>query len=192
MSNKIKIAIVGDCSNWNQEDLTKKDISSKIINKINKCDIFIFNLEGPIESLDLEGPIESPILKTLLKMFNKLQPIVTSNEKILDILNLCSINVACLANNHIKDGGIKGFKNTLNTINKRKFKYLGAGINRKDASKPLIIKHKNYKVGIQNFNFIGWNKFGLFFNIFGAKKNDYGANYQRKKAIRLKNKKLVD
>ena len=36
----IKIAIAGDCSNWNQESIPKGDIPLEIRDKIQECDVF--------------------------------------------------------------------------------------------------------------------------------------------------------
>jgi len=191
---KLNIAIVGDCSNWNQKNISKENIDSNIRKKIKSSDIFIFNLEGPVvkKNIQPKSPIQNLFLRFLLKKLGKLQPVVTSSKEILDCLNLSKNNIACLANNHIKDAGESGLKYTLEILNKKGFKYLGAGINKKDASKPLIIQLKDYKIGILNYNLVGWNKFGLFFNIFGAEEDDFGANYQTKRIIRAQNKKLKE
>jgi len=184
-AEEIKIAIVGDCSDWNQRGISRDDVPLEIINKIDECDVFIFNLEGPIinNQIVAMGVIKNRLVKKLLGICGKLQPNVTNTKDILDILNLAEINVACLANNHILDAGKEGIDFTLESLEKNGFLFIGAGININEASKPLIIEVKGKKIGILNYNFIGWNKFGLFINIFGAGKRKPGANFAERQQI---------
>jgi hypothetical protein len=118
------IAIVGDCSNWNKNTVTQNDIPIEIRNLIGSCEIFIFNLEGPIidDSILPRGVIRSTLLKFLLKKLGKAQPIVTNNEKILDVLNLSDNNIACLANNHMMDANKEGIEFTLKTLKSKNYK----------------------------------------------------------------------
>ena len=186
MNNEgIKIAIVGDCSNWNQRDITRDDIPLEIRDKIKECDIFIFNLEGPIinDQIVAEGVIKNSFVKKVLDSRGKLQPVVTNTKNLLDILNLTEISVACLANNHILDAGEEGIDFTLESLEKNGFLSLGAGRSINDASKPLMIEVKDKKIGILNYNFVGWRKFGFFVNLFGATQKRAGANHASKQGI---------
>lgn len=185
-SEGIKIAIVGDCSDWNQKDITKENIPLEIRDKIKACDIFIFNLEGPIinDRIVAEGAIKNSFLKKVLDSRGKLQPVVTNTENLLDVLNLAKINVACLANNHILDAGGLGIDFTLKSLEKKGFLFLGTGRNINEASKPLMIEVRGKKIGIVNYNFIGWRKFGFFVvNLFGATQKRAGANHASKQRI---------
>jgi len=181
----VKIAIVGDCSNWNQRGVNRDDIPLEIRDKIMECDIFIFDLEGPIinDQIVTEGVIKNSLVKKFLDVLGKLQPVVTNTESLLDVLNLAKINVACLANNHILDAGKEGVCFTLESLKKRNFLFLGAGKTISDASKPLIIEINRKKIGILNYNFVGWGKFGFFIDIFGASQKRAGANHGSKKRI---------
>ena len=186
MNNEgIKIAIVGDCSNWNQRDMTRDDIPLEIRDKIKECDIFIFNLEGPIinDQIVAEGVIKNSFVKKVLDSCGKLQPVVTNTKNLLDILNLTEISVACLANNHILDAGKEGIDFTLESLEKNGFLSLGAGRSINEAFKPLMIEVKDKKIGILNYNFVGWRKFGFFINLFGAAQKRAGANHARKQKI---------
>ncbi len=177
MSRKIKITIVGDTSNWNHPDFSK--IKSSTADQIKKSDLFIFNLEGPIYSKKVKQEFTPYNFFTFLiaKLFNKLQPIVFSDENLPLQIPVGKINVACLANNHIKDRGLIGFRNTLKVLKKNGFLYVGAGSNIADAKKILKLNINNKKIAIINSNYIGWNFRGLFINIFGAGKDSFGANY---------------
>jgi len=186
MNNEgIKIAIVGDCSDWNLRGITKENIPLEIRDKIKECDIFIFNLEGPIinNQIVAEGVIKNSFVKKALDSHGKLQPVVTNTENLLDVLNLAERNVACLANNHILDVGGDGIDFTLKSLEKNGFLFLGAGRNIDEASKPLMIDVKGKKIGILNYNFVGWRKFGFFVNLFGATQKKAGANYANKQRI---------
>jgi poly-gamma-glutamate synthesis protein (capsule biosynthesis protein) len=178
MDENIRISIVGDCSNWNMRHLSTEMIPDDIRDYIEKSDIFLFNLEGPIidDSIKAEGPIKNTFVKYLLSLIGKLQPPVSNTESILSVLKLSEINVACLANNHILDAGAPGIDFTLKSLKENGFLLLGAGKNLADASEPLLIDVKGKKIGILNYNFIGWRKFGFFINIFGATDNKAGAN----------------
>jgi poly-gamma-glutamate synthesis protein (capsule biosynthesis protein) len=112
-----------------------------------------------------------------------MQPTVTNTENILDILAMSENNVACLANNHILDAGTKGIEFTLKSLKRKNFSFLGAGRNLDEASKPLVVNVKDKKIGLLNYNFIGWNKFGFFFNVFGATIRRPGANFANRQKI---------
>ena len=114
------------------------------------------------------GVIKNRLIKKFLAICGKLQPNVTNTENILNVLNLTEINVACLANNHILDASKEGIDFTLESLENNGFLFIGAGRNISEASKPLTIDVKGKKIGILNYNFIGWRKFGRFINIFGA------------------------
>lgn len=187
MNNEgIKIAIAGDCSDWNLRGITKDNIPLEIREKIKECDIFIFNLEGPIinDQIVAEGVIKNCFIRKVLASRGKLQPVVANTENLLDILNLAEINVACLANNHILDAGREGVEFTLKTLDRKGFLFLGAGRNINEASKPLTIEVKGKKIGILNYNFIGLKKIGFFVvNLFGAAQKRAGANHANKQRI---------
>jgi len=176
---KISVAIAGDCSNWNQNHTAQEDIPTEIREIIGECDVFVFNLEGPIinDSIKPEGFVKNTLIEQLLKKMGKFQPIVTNTESILDLMSLAGINVACLANNHMLDAGKEGVAYTLQTLKKRNFQSLGAGINHQEASSPLIIEVKGKKIGFLNYNFIGWKKFGIFIDPFAAGHNTAGVNH---------------
>jgi len=181
----LKIAIVGDCSNWNQRDLSNSDIDSNILSSISECDAFIFNLEGPLNSSHIPPncPIKSHIMRKILKRYGKISPLVTSSQSILDVLNITKLNVACLANNHILDAGEEGIDFTLESLKQRGFLNIGAGKSIHDSSKSLILEIKGTKVGILNYNFVGWKKFGIFIDPLSASKVRAGTNSGKKNKI---------
>jgi len=181
----IKIAFVGDCSNWNQDHIVQEDIPVELRGIIRACDIFIFNLEGPIinETIQPKGIIKSRILKFFLRIMGRYQPLVTNTEKILDVLNLTPHNVACLANNHMRDANGEGINYTFKMLQLMKYQHIGAGMNCSEASRPLVLHVKNKTIGVLNYNFIGWKKFGFFIDPFAAGSNQSGVNHGNQKKV---------
>ena len=177
MSKKTKIIIVGDSSDWNNPDFSQ--IPNTIVNKIKKSDLFIFNLEGPVcdNTINNKYAPYNFLTKRIAKFFKKIQPRVINSSSLFEKLPLGKNNLACLANNHIKDGGAMAFNNTLNELKKKKIGVVGAGRNLKKARKVYKTKINNKKIAVINSNYVGWYLFGRYFNIFGAKTFFYGANY---------------
>lgn len=188
----MRIAIAGDCSTWNFNDRKNISIPMDIKKEISSSDVFIFNLEGPIIERNqmADGPYNNKIISSLLSVINKKQPAVHNDTWILDILDMCEKNVACLSNNHILDGGKKGIESTIEKISNNGFLHLGAGTNIKQASSPLIIKDERANISIVNYNYVGWRVMGKYFNIFGADRNSAGANYKNITKVNKEMKKL--
>lgn len=182
----VRIAIVGDCANWNLQNGKQDFIPHDIREKIAQCDLFIFNLEGVLASkpVHAQGFTRNPLMRKLLKSIGKLQPAVTSTPDILECLSICKKNIACLGNNHMLDAGSEGIEFTEATLRSKGFLFLGAGKNYTEASKPLIISIKNKRIGIANYNLIGWKKLGIFIDIFGARKDKAGTHYAHRRKIR--------
>lgn len=58
------------------------------------------------------------------------------------------VSAVSLANNHIFDHGTVGLHTTLDSLNNHGIAYGGAGFSINEASKPIIFKEKDFKVGI--------------------------------------------
>jgi len=188
MSSHVKLTIVGDCADWNQPDVSEKGLPTHIKQSIEESDAFIFNLEGPIfdnRHSYSNTTLKKTIINKLLAFYGKSpQPAVVSSETFLHMLHMSKANVACLANNHILDNGKKGIAFTIGSLEKNGFFHLGAGANNREAATPLTVRLKDKKIGIVNYNFIGWRRYGFFINIFGAGKRKAGANYPGKLKIK--------
>ena len=177
----MKLLIFGDISTWNITDFSIDKINPEIVKKIKISDYVIYNLEGPIRKQDKKyklqlrtNPFKQFIFKFLLKITKKEQPIVYSDEKIIDLFKLNKNTIITLANNHIKDLGFEGFKDTINILKRHNIKYLGVGVNNKDASQDLLVN----KHVIINTNHVACEKKGIKFKIYNATKTDYGGSYQ--------------
>ncbi|MCJ7484934.1 MAG: CapA family protein [Candidatus Aminicenantes bacterium] len=60
--------------------------------------------------------------------------------------------VACLANNHVFDYGIRGFRDTLDVLRRNGIRTVGAGLSLKEALSPLTVLVKGTRVTILNFS----------------------------------------
>ncbi len=86
-----------------------------------------------------------------------------------------------MANNHIKDLGKKGFKNTIRELKRNKIKYIGAmeEINEIES----IYRFEDFI--FINLNLIGVKKLGIPIHLYSATKDSFGSAYVNFK--RLKN-----
>ncbi|MBD3249156.1 hypothetical protein GF336_03865 [Candidatus Woesearchaeota archaeon] len=185
----MNILIFGDTSDWNIRDFSFEKINPKILAKIKKADYVIYNLEGLIrkknKSYNLalrSNTVKNIFLKSLLKITGKEQPIVSSDADIISLLRLNKNTIVTLANNHIKDLGYKGYKNTVDILDQNKIQYIGAGENNRKASEDVILDDH----ALINCNFVGSEKFGIKFRLYNATRKDYGASYQTYERLRLK------
>jgi poly-gamma-glutamate synthesis protein (capsule biosynthesis protein) len=147
MNKEINILITGDfCPVGRYESqMTKdpQDVLGDFYEKIQKADAVFTNLECPITDF------KTPIAKT--------GPALKTNIKALDFLSKAYITYVTLANNHILDYGKIGLNDTLNALNERKIKFVGAGINYEEASKPIFIDKNGIKIAILNFAENEWS-----------------------------------
>jgi poly-gamma-glutamate synthesis protein (capsule biosynthesis protein) len=61
-------------------------------------------------------------------------------------------DVACLANNHVFDYGLAGFKETLEVLHRKGIRTVGAGMTFEAAAAPLSVTVKGRRVTIVNFS----------------------------------------
>jgi poly-gamma-glutamate capsule biosynthesis protein CapA/YwtB (metallophosphatase superfamily) len=60
--------------------------------------------------------------------------------------------VACLANNHVFDYGLSGFRETLEVLHRKDIRTVGAGLTSDDAFAPLTVKAKGSRITIVNYS----------------------------------------
>lgn len=112
----------------------EKLIDKNLLEKLNKADYRIFNLEVPL--VDTKSPI------------NKCGPnLIASTKSALGIKAL-GVDFLTLANNHILDHGEKGLSSTLKILKDLNISFAGVGNDIEEASKPFIFAIENKKVGI--------------------------------------------
>jgi poly-gamma-glutamate synthesis protein (capsule biosynthesis protein) len=67
-------------------------------------------------------------------------------------LNRVPFEVACLANNHVFDYGLRGFRETLDVLHRNGIRTVGAGLTFEEAVSPLTVKVKDTRITIVNFS----------------------------------------
>ncbi len=90
-------------------------------------------------------------LETTLTHSQKIVPKVfnfKSDPEHVQVLKEGAIDVVNLANNHSLDFGEEGLQETLTMLDSAKINYVGAGIDLKEAQKPVIITKNGIKIGI--------------------------------------------
>jgi len=136
----MKIIIGGDLvpTKTNKKRFISGDIDKLLDKKLQakwfSADLRIFNLETPLVSY------RSPIIKN--------GPNLIGSPETINGISKLDPSLISLANNHIMDQGLKGFKSTLKLLKENKISYVGAGMNIKGAKQPYIIEKKNKKIGI--------------------------------------------
>jgi len=164
------IVIGGDvCPVGRNDSLFKEgnasSIFSDLLDVFRSSDFSIVNLECPlIES-------KSPIKKN--------GPTLGVESACVNGLKNAGINAVTLANNHIMDHGIKGLRNTIEVCRNAGIQTVGAGMNVKEAGKPLYHSIENKKIGIIG---VAENEFSI------AEEDSAGANplnlYQTSQVIK--------
>lgn len=85
------------------------------------------------------------------RAITKTGPNIVARPNDIKVLKNCGINNLSIANNHILDFGDEGIVETIEVCNKEGLNLVGGGLNKKDASKPLIVDYGGLKVGILAF-----------------------------------------
>lgn len=107
-------------------------IDSRILDFLQKSDYVVANVESPFTVGDVS--VDSTLTHA-------------SNPGAVDCLNLINANIWSIANNHILDCGKKGVSDTIDLARKNSAEVFGAGMNKTEAAKPVII-NKDGGIGI--------------------------------------------
>lgn len=97
-------------------------------------DLTIGNLETSITNRGTEWPEKSYNFR--------------SDPKNLKSMEAAGMDVLALANNHILDYGYDGLLDTIKHIDNTRIKRVGAGKNKEDAMKAVIVEKEGFKIGI--------------------------------------------
>lgn len=101
------------------------------------ADLHISNLECPLTNYP--------------HSINKTGPSIKSSPACIQALKKAKVDIACLANNHIRDFGDKGIAETLEICHKNSIYTVGAGMNKNMASKNLYKVVENFKLAFLNY-----------------------------------------
>lgn len=140
MKNDVRILIAGDLaptpSNYKLfEDGDIEGLLGREITSIwEEADYRIVNLEAPITDYNQGIKKSGPVLK------------IPTN--CLEGIKKMNISICSLANNHIKDYGEKGLDNTMSLLNSNSIQTIGAGINSREAARPMILEYNDLKMGV--------------------------------------------
>ncbi|MDC9499812.1 MULTISPECIES: CapA family protein [unclassified Pseudoalteromonas] len=132
----MKILITGDLvinKNYNPTE----NIDKKLIDLFSNSDFNVTNLEAPVTN----------VTKKIVKSGPHLKSHKTSTLNVLKKLN---INIATLANNHIKDYGEEGVTDTIDFCKSNGIDTLGAGVDLAEASNYLVLNTKEGKIALIN------------------------------------------
>lgn len=138
----MNIIIAGDLSLQDRatrcvwDDFQVKKSFNSIRNAIKESDLALVNLESPITDC------KTPLLKD--------GPTLKNKSEVLNIIKYCGFNAVTLANNHLKDYGCQGVKDTIEYCQKSGINIVGAGNHLNEARKPLIVNCNDVKIGILN------------------------------------------
>lgn len=97
--------------------------------------------QSDISMINLECPVSERGTKAKDKQYT-----FRAKPKSLEALTSCGIDIVTVANNHILDFGKEALLDTLENLDHRDIKYVGAGINMDEASKPVYIDKKGLRV----------------------------------------------
>lgn len=155
-----KILVFGDiCPDNDYRSLFDNNdslaFSNDIVSDIKSASLTIANLECPATDYNVAITKCGPTLKALYKDVEKLKGV--------------GFDCVSLANNHILDYGIQGVNDTFKACDTCDLKYVGAGQNKEDARKPIILDANGKKIGLisfaeEEFNIAGENTPGA--NLF--------------------------
>ncbi|MDD8048562.1 MAG: CapA family protein [Thomasclavelia sp.] len=131
MKDKTSIVFTGDIGfdkymdgKWDDPNI----ISKEVLDFLHSGNHVLANVEGAIvsDTSTLVTGVEQRLLHTM-------------NPQAIKVLNSMHTDIWNLDNNHIMDAGEEGARQTLTQAKKHNIKTIGAGMNIKEASTPLIL-----------------------------------------------------
>lgn len=142
MKSSSSIVICGDiCPTDDTKHFFEKNDSDRLLGEVKSIltgsDILVGNLEFPLTD-DCQKAI-------------KTGPVLYGKTKYINFFKDLRFTALGLGNNHIKDCGENGVRSSLNICKENGIKTVGAGVNEREAKKPLIIERNGIKIGILAF-----------------------------------------
>lgn len=130
MQDKTVVTFTGDIGfdkymdgKWADENL----LDEGIINFLHDTDHLVINVEGPLSNQ-----------KSIVRPNGVAALVHTMNPEAIGFFNKLNADVWNICNNHIMDAGSEGMADTVEYAKKNNILTLGAGMNIKEAAKPVI------------------------------------------------------
>lgn len=140
----MRIVIAGDyCSHDRVASIIESGkeqsiiVTNEVKSIIKTADYSIVNFECPIAD-DTCIPIE------------KTGPNLKTHPGAIGLIKASGFNAVTLANNHFRDYGDAGVRQTIQCLEEANIRYVGGGRNIDEASKPLLVEVDGYKIAIIN------------------------------------------
>ena len=109
-------------------------VDRRLLETLSASDYRVFNLEVPLTDLDTPIPKDGPALKAPVRSIRGVK--------------MLNPSVFTLSNNHIMDQGEQGLISTIELLTGNSIGFIGAGMNLKEASRPVILERGGIKIGI--------------------------------------------
>jgi len=130
----IVLGFAGDTTFTN--GLETRDPFGQVVDLTSAPDLMVVNLETAVADLGVGRP---PVEKQFLFL---------SPPASLDLLVEAGVDVVALANNHTLDFGVDALAQTLEEIDARPLRRVGAGLDQASAYEPLILEVGEWTVGL--------------------------------------------
>jgi len=101
--------------------------------------------DSDLSMLNLENPITARGIKVPKEYNFRMRP------DYIKILQDGGIDIVNLANNHTGDYSTQGIEDTLRYLDDAGIKHVGAGLDRADTRKPVVIECKGIKIGFLGY-----------------------------------------
>lgn len=146
-SADMKIALLGDMAFFGKYSLkndpqTVRDYFGEAARFLKEFDVVVGNLETPFFDGNAPFGYKSAHIKS-----------VTANVELLKFLNVTAVN---LANNHIFDHGLQGYRSTREVLDRSGIEYFGTD------KRQLHIKRKGNKIALSGFCCYSTNACGYY------------------------------
>lgn len=138
----IRIGFVGDIfpgGCWALND----GLTDDVLSVLSQLDLRVANLETAFG----DGSIQCHIKMADPKLGNTL----FCPDHCIEIIKKLHIDVVSLANNHACDCDLQGLAHTIELLDKNGIKHFGAGRNKDEAEKPVVIEVKGKKIGLLGY-----------------------------------------
>jgi len=144
----IKVGFTGDFCPWLRIEESYKAANWKPLVEA----VYPFFKENDLNILDLECPLTTSTAK-----IKKTGPHIKAHPETVAILKHLNCELVATANNHFKDYGWEGMKETYETLQKNNISWLGSGQNCTEASKTFFWNKKDVTIAFINIAENEWS-----------------------------------